>query len=217
MVNTEGSDFKDFMVNLDKYNVDYIYKSCKNWFASELPFETVLDFYKTHINGNEIKMNIPLIRKKIEIKVYDEKRTVVPYEHLVENSKVVLVWRLNGLKFLKKECVMDIDIVQIMLMKSKETVVIPVPGDKDSSVSENTGGSGKNAEVLRRMQFREELRAKKEAARLAFEEAEQSQLRANELKQNAARLACELKQMEDEYYREEADEYEESDDEPEES
>ena len=94
---------------------------------------------------------------------------------------------------------MDIDVIQIMLMRQRESSVIPA----NEVITKQTGANPdyKN-EMLNRIQFRERLKQKKEEARLAFEEAEKTQLLADSLKEKAAMLARELKQIEDEYYKE---------------
>jgi hypothetical protein len=81
----------------------------------------------------------------------------------------------------------------------------------EQDVSENTK-QNQNNELLKRFQFRDELKLKKEKATQAFIEAEQARLHADELKSIASQLALEVKEMEDEYYKEEADDYDESED-----
>ena len=123
------------------------------------------------------------------------------------NSKLVLVWRLNGIKFFKKECIIDSDVIQILYLRPKPQIV----KTKESEISENTKQK-QNNELLKRIQFRDELKLKKEKATQAFVEAEQARLHADELKTIASQLALEVKDLEDEYYKEEADDYDESDD-----
>jgi len=121
---------------------------------------------------------------------------LVEYNEIKEGSKVVLVFRINGLKFLKKQCIMDIDVVQIMLMRPRVNAIIPV----NEIITEKESNSYKN-DMVQRIQFREKLKEKKEQARIAFEEAEKTQLLADTLKEKASLLARELKQLEDEYYK----------------
>jgi len=104
---------------------------------------------------------------------------------------------------------MDIDVVQIMLMRNRESVVIP---SNEIGFSKNvpiTDSTVKN-DMLNRIQFREKLKEKKEQARLAFEEAEKAQLHADTLKERTTQLAKEYKQLEEEFYKddEEMDEEE---------
>jgi len=198
-LDVSGTDLQTFIESIDKYNIDYIHKKCKDWFDEELPYQAINEFYISNLNNGILKIAIPYIRKKIEIKVYDDKKNLLEYKDLTEGNKVVLVFRINGLKFLKKQCIMDIDVIQIMLMRPRDNAVIPATEVISKQVSPNN--DYKN-DMLNRIQFRERLKQKKEEARLAFEEAEKTQLLADNLKEKASQLARELKQIEDEYYKE---------------
>ena len=129
-------------------------------------------------------------------KLLTKKHALSEYNEIKEGSKVVLVFRINGLKFLRKQCIMDIDVVQIMLMRPRVNAIIPV----NEIIPEKESNSYKN-DMLKRIQFREKLKEKKEQARIAFEEAEKTQLLADTLKETATLLSRELKQLEDEYYK----------------
>ena len=91
---------------------------------------------------------------------------------------------------------MDIDVVQIMLMRPRVNAIIPV----NDIITEKESNNYKN-DMVQRIQFREKLKEKKEQARIAFEEAEKTQLLADTLKEKASLLARELKELEDEYYK----------------
>ena len=67
-------------------------------------------------------------------------------------------------------------------------------------ITEKESNNYKN-DMVQRIQFREKLKEKKEQARIAFEEAEKTQLLADTLKEKASLLARELKELEDEYYK----------------
>jgi hypothetical protein len=208
-VNIENTEMKKFITELDEYNINYIYQNSEKWFANEkLPLNQIRGFYKSNLKDNDLTMAIPVIKKKIEVRVYDDKKNLVPIEELGPNSKIVLVWRLNGIKFFKKECIIDSDVIQILYIRPK----VNIPKTIEQNNSENTVNN-KNSELLRRIQFRDEFKLKKEKATVAFGEAEKARLHADELKLLASQLALEVKEMEDEYYKEEADDYDESDDE----
>jgi len=197
-LDVKGTDLQTFIDNIDKYNINYVHKKCKEWFDREVSYESIEEFYISNLNNGILRISIPYVRKKIEIKVFDDKKNVVDYKDLKEGSKVVLCFRINGLKWLKKQCIMAIDVIQIMHMCQREPEVIPITEGNPKVVVNNT--DDKN-EMLSRIQFKERLKEKKEQARLAFEEAENTQLLADNLKEKASLLARELKQIEDEYYK----------------
>lgn len=200
----DNTDMKKFISELDEYNINYIYENSVKWFHDQkLPMNQIRAFYKSNLKDNELTMSVPIIKKKIEIRVFDEKKNIVPIEDLLPNSKLVLVWRLNGIKFFKKECIIDSDVIQILYIRPKQ--------QKEIEETENTK-QNQNNELLKRIQFRDELKLKKEKATQAFADAEQARLHADELKTIASQLALEVKELEDEYYKDEADDYYESDD-----
>jgi hypothetical protein len=205
-VDVKGTDLQSFIEKIDAFNIEYIHKKCKEWFDQELPYQAIKEFYISNVDSNGVlKIAIPFIRKKVEIKVYDDKKNLVEYNNITPGCKVVLIFRINGLKFLKQKCIMDIDVVQIMLMRNRESVVIPSSEIVfPTTTSQPTDTTVKN-EMLNRIQFREKLKEKKEQARLAFEEAEKAQLYADTLKEKTTQLARELKQLEDEYYKDDED------------
>jgi len=211
-VDVKGTDLQLFIEKIDAFNIDYIHRKCKEWFDQELPYQAIKEFYISNVDSNGIlKIAIPFIRKKVEIKVYDDKKNLVEYNSIVPGSKVVLIFRINGLKFLKQKCIMDIDVVQIMLMRNRESVVIPsneIVFPTANSQPATADATVKN-EMINRIQFREKLKEKKEEARLAFEEAERAQLHADTLKENTTVLARELKKLEDEYYKDDDNDVEE--------
>ena len=204
-VDVNGTDLQSFIEKIDAFNIDHIFKKCKEWFDQELPYQAIKEFYISNLDSKGIlKIAVPYVRKKVEIKVYDDKKNLVEHSNITSGSKVVLIFRINGLKFLKQKCIMDIDVVQIMLMRNRESVVIPSNEMCFPKNAQMTDSTVKN-DMLNRIQFREKLKEKKEQARLAFEEAEKAQLHVDTLKEKATLLARELKLLEDEFYKDDDD------------
>jgi hypothetical protein len=209
-IDVNGTDLQTFIEKIDAFNIDHIFKKCKEWFDQDIPYQAIKEFYISNVDSQgTLKIAVPYVRKKVEIKVYDDKKNLVEHNNINPGSKVVLIFRINGLKFLKQRCIMDIDVVQIMLMRNRESVVIP---SNEIGFSKNmpiTDSTVKN-DMLNRIQFREKLKEKKEEARLSFEEAEKAQLHADTLKERTTQLAKEYKQLEEEFYKddEEMDEEE---------
>lgn len=196
VLDLSDSDLKDFIEELNKSNIQYIFENCRSWFNRDLPFDTVQEFYKNLIDENNcIKLPIPRKKKQIQIRVFDNKKNELTYGDLKEGSDVAVLLRLNGIKFLKTACILDIDVVQAIVHLPVESVVIPT----DDIVEQTPQDLDKKSELIKRMEFKEDLKKKKEAARLAFEESEHAQLKADELKEIAMKLASELKEMEEAY------------------
>ena len=76
-LDVKGTDLQTFIENIDSYNIDYIHKKCKEWFDQELPYQAIKEFYISNLNDGILKIAIPFIRKKVEIKIYDDKKNLV--------------------------------------------------------------------------------------------------------------------------------------------
>ena len=56
---------------------------------------------------------VPMIKDKVQCQIYDKKRICVDFEKIQENTEVVLILHVKGLKFLKQHYYCDIYISQI--------------------------------------------------------------------------------------------------------
>jgi len=209
-VDTVNSDFGDFIRRMDEHNINYIFNNCTEWFERELPYEAIKDFYIANIREDgTVRMPIPVVKRRLDIKIYDSAKNILDETALVAGTRIVIVFRVNGLKFYKKECVMDMDVVQILVMRPTVVEKVVEEAKKVAEVETTTSTPSlqkkEEMEVFNRIRFREELKNKKEVARVAFEEAEKAQREADNLKNRAMELAKELKKMEEDYYREDDD------------
>jgi len=202
-VDTVNNDFGDFLRRMDEHNINYIFNNCTDWFERELPYDAIKDFYIANIREDgTVRMPIPVVKKRLDIKIYDSAKNILDETALVAGTRIVIVFRVNGLKFYKKECVMDMDVVQILVMRPTLMEKVEKVVEEVKKVAEVEVKKAEELEVFNRIRFREELKNKKEVARIAFEEAERAQREADNLKNRAMELAKELKKMEEEYYRE---------------
>lgn len=202
-VDTVNNDFGDFLRRMDEHNINYIFNNCTDWFERELPYDAIKDFYIANIREDgTVRMPIPVVKKRLDIKIYDSAKNILDETALVAGTRIVIVFRVNGLKFYKKECVMDMDVVQILVMRPTLMEKVEKVVEEVKKVADVEVKKAEELEVFNRIRFREELKNKKEVARIAFEEAEKAQREADNLKNRAMELAKELKKMEEEYYRE---------------
>jgi len=191
-VNIEGTDFQDFLIKLDEHNVQTSIKNVKEWFNQELSHEAIRNYYKSNINQGVLRMNVPYNRKKINVNVYDDSKNAISPDELFEGAKVVIVFRLNGLRYNSKKCIMDLDIVQIMLMKPKEKVVIPV-----QNLNLTNRSSESKQDIAKKMELSNKIREKKQEVHNLYTELQQAELKVQELKNNFCELSKELKDLEE--------------------
>ena len=191
-VNIDGTDFHDFITRLDEHNVQTSIKNVKEWFNQELSPDAIRNYYKSNINEGVLRMNVPYSRKKINVNVYDDSKNSISAEELVEGAKVVIVFRLNGLRYNSKKCIMDVDIIQLMLMKPKEKVVIPV-----QNLNLTNRSTESKQDIAKKMELANKIREKKQQVHNLYTELQTAELKVQELKNNFCELSKELKDLED--------------------
>lgn len=111
--------FYDSMLSLDEKNVKYTFENNKSWFDKNIPLEIIDNMYKR--NNKPVKKNskprfsfkVPMIKDKVQCQIYDQKKICVDFEKIQENTEVVLILHVKGLKFLKQHYYCDIYISQI--------------------------------------------------------------------------------------------------------
>jgi len=111
--------FYDSLLTLDEKNIKCTFENNKEWFGKNIPLEIIDNMYKR--NNKPVKKDskpkfsfkIPLIKEKVQCQIYDQKRVCVDFNKINENTEVVLILHVKGLKFLKQHYYCDIYISQI--------------------------------------------------------------------------------------------------------
>ena len=111
--------FYDSLISLDEKNVKCTFENNKDWFGKNIPLEIIDNMYKR--NNKPVKKDskpqfsfkIPLIKDKVQCQIYDQKRVCVDFNKINENTEVVLILHVKGLKFLKQHYYCDIYISQV--------------------------------------------------------------------------------------------------------
>lgn len=111
--------FYDSLLSLDEKNVKCTFENNKAWFDKNIPLEMIDNMYKR--NNKPVKKNskprfnfkVPIIKDKVQCQIYDQKKICVDFEKIQENTEVVLILHVKGLKFLKQHYYCDIYISQI--------------------------------------------------------------------------------------------------------
>ena len=105
--------FYDFITSIDDYSIIQIQKNSKAWFSKEFPLDVVEEYYKTPVKmgrknkAPSLKIKVPMSKGEPNVTVYDNKNSVIDFERIKENTKVLIVLRFNGLKFLKQQVICE--------------------------------------------------------------------------------------------------------------
>ena len=100
-------DLYDLFLSLDDKNIKTTVQNSNDWFGKDLPLEAIDDMYKRSSkpfkkNTNpKIRLRLPVIKNEIKCAVYDQKRVFVDINEIKENSDIILIIHIRGLKFLK--------------------------------------------------------------------------------------------------------------------
>jgi len=116
-------DIYEFFMNIDDHNIKTTYKNRLEWFSKDLPLEAVDDMYKRTVqpfkkNSNpKLKFRLPVIKGKIMCNVYNQQKVFVDLDEIKEDSEVILILHIRGLKILKQYFYCDCYVSQIKLFQ----------------------------------------------------------------------------------------------------
>ena len=112
-------------MNMDDHNIKTTYKKRLEWFSKDLPLEAVDDMYKRTVqpfkkNSNpKLKFRLPVIKGKIMCNVYNQQKVFVDLDEIKEDSEVILILHIRGLKILKQYFYCDCYVSQIKLFQTE--------------------------------------------------------------------------------------------------
>lgn len=119
-------DFYDLFINIDDRNIKTTFSKSKEWFGKALPLEAIDEMYKPMTKGFKknteptVKYKLPIIKGKVQCSVYNQSRSFIDINEVKENSEVILILHLKGLKVLKQNYFCDCYITQIKLFQEKD-------------------------------------------------------------------------------------------------
>ena len=163
-------DMYDLFLSLDDKNIKETLQKSEDWFQKEIPLEAIDDMYKRTTKpfkkdtNPTLKFRLPVIKNEIQCTAYNQQRVFVDLDEIKEDSEIILILHIRGLKFLKHNFYCDCYISQIKLfqdtIESKYTVMKEyslIDDEEDSSIQYDNIF---NEEIVNA--FEEEVRLKKE-------------------------------------------------------
>ena len=171
-------DLYDLFLSLDDQNIKKTVQKSKEWFNKELPLEAIDDMYKRSTkpfkkNTNPImKFRIPSVKNEIKCGIYNQKRVFIGIDDVKDESEVILILHIRGLKVLKTYYYCDCYVSQIKVFQDNnssyniipEYSIIDEEDDYDDIFSE---------EIIKSIDNQNEQRIKEERLQLIMEEIEQ--------------------------------------------
>ena len=116
-------DIYDFFLSLDDKNIKKTVQNSTEWFKKELPIEAIDDMYKRTTkpfkkNSNPtLKLKLPVIKNEIQCSAYNQQKVFVGLDEVKEDSEIILILHIRGLKILKQYFYCDCYISQIKVFQ----------------------------------------------------------------------------------------------------
>ena len=123
MFTNENEDFIRWMENLENYCQNKIFDHRSKWFETELDehdiensFTSPLKLFKSgkyYIS----RTNVPTMLGKCSLKIYNEDEQEVDIETIKENTNIITILEIQGIKCSSKNFQIEIEIKQMMVFK----------------------------------------------------------------------------------------------------
>ena len=116
-------DMYDLFLSLDDQNIKTTVKNAEEWFKKDLPLEVIDDMYKRTTkpfkkdSNPSLKFRLPVIKNEIQCSIYNQQKVFVDLDEVKEDSEVILILHVKGLKILKQYFYCDCYISQIKLFQ----------------------------------------------------------------------------------------------------
>ena len=159
----ENEPFLRWMEHLESQTQQHLYDNRQQWFQTDLEKEDIEQSFaspvKMYKSGKEyiVRTNIPSRAGISTMKIYDEEEKPVPLEEIVENTKVMVILEIQGIRSSTKSFQVDIEVKQMMVMKPEEifnTCIFKkkgepttMPGEPATTTSEPATTTGEPLEL----------------------------------------------------------------------
>jgi len=123
MFTNENENFIRWMENLENHCQQFIYKNRDKWFDGEMELHDIENYFtsplKLYKSGKYYisRVNVNTILNKPSIKIYDENETELDMESINDNTTVVTVVEIQGIKCSSRSFQIEIELKQMMVLQ----------------------------------------------------------------------------------------------------
>jgi hypothetical protein len=139
----ENDEFIQWLENLEKHSCKKIFENREKWFDTELDENDVEDMFlsplKVYNSGKfyKVRVNIPTVLGKCNLKVYDENENIVDYENIKENDNIISILEIQGIRCSPRSFQIDLEMKQLLVLKPidlfEKCILIKKTGTNDIS------------------------------------------------------------------------------------
>jgi hypothetical protein len=122
MFTNENPDFIQWMEDLESTVCKSIYDNRAKWFESEMELHDIENYFtsplKIYKSGKFylVRTNIPTRLGKISLTIYDEEENVVDHESLKEETNLITILEVQGIKCSARSFQIEIEVKQMMTL-----------------------------------------------------------------------------------------------------
>ena len=155
----EDESFLRWIENFEEFCQKKIFENKREWFDSELEMHDIensfLSSLKAYKSGKQhiLRANIPLRLGKCSLKIYDEQEQDVTVDKIVENTNLITILEILGIKCSSHSFQIEYEIKQMMMLKPVDIFEKCVIMKKDSK---------KAADLEINQEKKEEIKEKEE-------------------------------------------------------
>jgi hypothetical protein len=123
MFTNENENFIRWMENLENHCQQFIFKNREKWFDGQMELHDIENYFtsplKTFKSGKYYiaRVNVNTILNKPALKIYDENENEVDMESIKDNTSVVTIVEIQGIKCSSRSFQIEIDLKQMMILQ----------------------------------------------------------------------------------------------------
>jgi len=149
MFNNDEEEFVQWVEKLEALCRSVIYQNKDEWFESDMTDEDIENYFtpslKIFKSGKFYiaRTNITLVMGKTSVKVYDENGVEFDMDTIVENTKMMTVLEVQGIRCSTRSFNIDFELKQVMILKENslfDRCVISSKKKTESSLAEMQNG-----------------------------------------------------------------------------
>ena len=122
----EDESFLEFMESLESFCHKQIYENREKWFEPGLTMMDIENCFvcptKSYKSGklHILRSNIPVRLGKCDLKIFNEQEQDVPLEAVKENTSVMTIVEIQGIRCSARSFQLDLEIKQMMILQPKD-------------------------------------------------------------------------------------------------
>ena len=123
MFNNENEQFIRWMEDLENYTCKYIFENREKWFETEMELHDIENYFtsplKLYKSGKFYiaRTSAPIRLGKLSLKIYDENECDVDIESIKENTNIITILEVQGIKCSARSFQIELELKQMMVVK----------------------------------------------------------------------------------------------------